>query len=207
MTVAAPRTSPFAEMLPTLKGVAAAFREDSLPFVVGGGVACWAHGGAETDHDLDFLVRPGDAERALSLLTERGMRPERPPEPWLFKAYDGSVLVDLIFEPAGLAVDDNLIERSPVLEVFAVPMRVLRPVDLLVTKLMAMTEHTMDYRSCLEIARSLREQIDWDELERGTAGSPFPRAFFTLVDGLGIADLSRARLGVVELPRRARADD
>src|SRR5262245_50321505 len=155
-------------MLPTLKAVAAAFREAELPFVVGGGVACWAHGGAETDHDLDFLVRPADAERALAVLVDRGMRAERPPEPWLYKAWDGPVLVDLIFSPAGLPVDDALIERSPVVEVFAVPMRVLRPVDLLVTKLMAMTEHTMDYRSCLEIARSLREQIEWAELWRRT---------------------------------------
>jgi putative nucleotidyltransferase-like protein len=186
------RQSPFAEMLPTLKTVASSFREAEVPFVVGGGVACWAHGGPETDHDLDFLVPPADAERALALLVGLGMRGERPPEPWLFKAYDGSVLVDLIFEPAGLVVDDALVEQSPVLEVFAVPMRVLRPVDLLVTKLMAMTEHTMDYRSCLEIARALREQIDWQELERRTAGSPFPRAFFALVEGLGIKDPAAA---------------
>jgi hypothetical protein len=70
-----------------------------------------------------------------------------------------------------------------------------------VTKLMAMTEHTMDYRSCLEIARALREQIDWRELERRTAGSPFPRAFFALVDGLGIAGAPAGRL--TALPSRS----
>jgi hypothetical protein len=183
---------PFAEMLPTLKKVASAFRQAELPFILAGGVASWAHGGPETTHDLDFLVRPVDAERALDLLVDLGMREERPPEPWLLKAYDQEVLVDLIFEPAGLEVDDEVIGRSSVLEVFAVPMHVLRPEDLLVTKLMAMTEHTMDYRSCLEIARALREQIDWRELRQRTLGSPFAAAFFTLVDGLDIARLGPA---------------
>ncbi len=65
-------------------------------------------------------------------------------------------------------------------------MRVLRPEDVLVTKLMALTEHTLDYESCLEIARSLREQIDWDDLRRRTGSSPDARAFFTLVEELGI---------------------
>ncbi|HEY7208389.1 MAG TPA: nucleotidyltransferase [Gaiellaceae bacterium] len=177
---------PFDEMLPTLKRVASCFREAELPFVLAGGVASWAQGGPETDHDLDFLIRPEDGERALELLVELGMRVERPPEPWLYKAYDGDVLVDLIFEPAGLVLDEDVIDRSPVLEVFAVPMPVLRPEDILVTKLMAMTEHTMDFRSCLEIARALREQVDWRDLRERTAGSPFADAFFALVSGLGI---------------------
>jgi hypothetical protein len=179
-------------MLPTLKTVAAALREAEIPFVIGGGVASWAHGGPETDHDLDFMVKPSDAERALELLTGLGLRPERPPEPWLRMAWDGEILVDLIFAPAGIVVDDALIERSPTLEVFAVPMRVLRPEDILVTKLTAMTEHTLDFRQCLEIARALREQIDWNELRRRTAGSPFARAFFALVEDLGIAGVRPA---------------
>jgi hypothetical protein len=33
----------------------------------------------------------------------------------------------------------------------------------------------------------LREQIDWDELRRRTEHSPFAKAFFTLVEELGIA--------------------
>lgn len=194
---------PFGEMLPSLKKVAAAFRRADISFVLGGSVAAWAHGGPETDHDLDFLVRPVDAEHALSLLVEQGMRPERPPEPWLYKAYDGDVLIDLIFHPAGLEIDDEVIARSPELEIFAVPMRVMRPEDLLVTKLMAMTEHTINYRSCLEIARAVREQIDWDELQQRTLESPFARAFFTLVEGLGIAEAEQPNgRAVWPLPQR-----
>jgi hypothetical protein len=175
-------------MVPTLKRAAAALRDAGIPFLVAGGAASWVRGGPPTDHDIDFLVKPEDAERALATLVEEGMRPERPPEEWLFKAYDGNVMIDLIFRPAGLEITDDVIARSDEREVEAMTMRVMRPEDLLVTKLMAMTEHTINYRSCLEIARALREQIDWADVRRRTECSPFGRAFFVITEGLGIAE-------------------
>ena len=61
--------------------------------------------------------------------------------------------------------------------------------DVLTTKLMALNEQDPDLSSVLELARSLREQIDWDFVRSRTAGSPFARAFFTLVEELGIVEL------------------
>jgi hypothetical protein len=178
---------PFEEMLPSLKKAAAALRDAEIPYILAGGVATWARGGPETVHDLDFVIKPEDAERALERLAATGMRPERPPEQWLYKVFDGDVMIDLIFAPAGLEVTDEVIERSEELEVFAVQMRVMTPEDILVTKLSAMTEHTLNFESCLEVARSLREQIDWREVRGRTRESPFAKAFFTLVEELGIA--------------------
>jgi hypothetical protein len=170
----------------SLKRVAATLRDADIPFLLAGGFAVWAHGGTESDHDIDFIVKPADTGRALEALAEAGLRPERPPEPWLVKVWDGEILIDLIFAPAGLEVTDELIARGNELEVQAQLMRVMRPDDVLVTKLMAMTEHTLTYESCLEIARSLREQIEWDYVRARTRGSPFARAFFELVEGLEI---------------------
>jgi putative nucleotidyltransferase-like protein len=175
-------------MVPTLKKAAAALRDADIPFLVAGGVASWVRGGPSTDHDLDFVIKPEDAERALTVLEDAGLRPERPPEEWLYKAYDGDVLVDLIFNPAGLDITDEVIDRGEEREVDAMTMRVMRPEDLLVSKLMAMTEHTINYRSCLEIARALREQVDWDDVRRRTESSPFGRAFFVIAEGLGIVE-------------------
>ena len=173
-------------MVPTLKRAAAALRNAGIPFLIGGGVASWVLGGPPTEHDLDFLIKPEDAEEALAVLTAAGLRPERPPEEWLFKAFDGEVMVDLIFRPSGLEITDEVIASGEEREVVSMTMRVMRPEDLLVTKLMAMTEHTINYRSCLEIARSLREQIDWDDVRKRTADSPFGRAFFVIAKGLEI---------------------
>jgi hypothetical protein len=175
------------EMLPSLKKAAAALRDAGIPYLLAGGVATWARGGPETDHDLDFVIKPEDAERAAEVLVEVGMRREHPPEEWLHKVWDGDVLIDLIFEPAGLEVTDEVIERGDEIEVFALRMHVMRPEDILVTKLAAMTEHTMDFRSCLEIARSLREQINWDDVRSRMDGSPYGAAFFALLEGLEIA--------------------
>jgi predicted nucleotidyltransferase len=177
----------FEELLETLKRAAAALREDEVPFALGGGIAIWARGGPETEHDLDFFLKPEDAERALQALTEAGFRPEKPPEGWLYKAWDGRVMVDLIFEPTGVTVDDEFLDRAPETEVSAVRMRVMRPEDVLVTKLLSLREHNIDYESLLEVARTVREQIDWEDVRRRTEGSPYAKAFFTLVDELGVS--------------------
>jgi predicted nucleotidyltransferase len=184
-SVAVTETS-FEQLLDTLKRAGAALRDAEIPFALGGGVAIWANGGPETEHDLDFFVKPEDAERALQVLTENGFRPEKPPEGWLYKAWDGDVLVDLIFEPSGIPVDDKLLKRATELEVNAVRIPVAQPKDVLVSKLLALREHELDYDQLLEIARTVREQIDWEDVRLRTGHSPFAKAFFTLVDELGV---------------------
>src|SRR3954468_8769266 len=141
----------FGQLLETMKKSAGALREAEVPFVLGGGLACWARGAPKTEHDVDFLVRPQDAERAQQALAAAGMRTEKPPEGWLLKAYDGDVLVDLIFDPQGGPVDDALLARSEELEVAAMPMRVAPLEDVMVQKLLALTEQEPDYSSVLEI--------------------------------------------------------
>lgn len=183
------------DLLATMKRAAAALRSADVEFMVGGGIAIWARGGPPTDHDVDFLVREEDAERALEALVLIGMRAERPPEDWLFKAWDGPILVDLIFRPAGGLVDDEQFARATPLEVSALTVAVASIDDVLVTKLLALREQDLDYRALLEIARALREQIDWHDVEERTKTSPFARAFFTMVEGLGVSPRGSERAG------------
>ena len=169
-----------------LKRSAAALREADIPFLLGGSLASWARGGPETSHDLDLMIKPEDAERALQALVHAGMRAEDPPEEWLVKAWDGDVLVDLIFAPKGLPMTDEVIARGDVLAVLSMEMRVMALEDVLTTKLMALSEHALRYESLLRISRALREQVDWDEVRDRTVSSPFARAFFVLAEGLDI---------------------
>ena len=173
-------------MVETLKKAAAALREADIPFLLGGGAAAWARGGQETGHDVDLMVKEEDAERALQALVDVGMRPEKPPEGWLLKAYDGDVLVDLIFRPTSGPITDEVIERGDELEVLSTQMRVMALEDVMVTKLDALNEQHLDLKSVLDIARPVREQIDWGEVRERTKDSPFARAFFTLAEGLEI---------------------
>ena len=178
----------FPELLETMKRAAAALQDANVPFALGGGLACWVRGGPETEHDVDFVVTPEHADDALAALADAGFETEKPPENWLYKAYEGEILIDLIFDPQGGPIHDGVIERAEELEVQAVRMPVMTLEDVMVTKLLALREHEVDYDSVLEIARSLREQIDWDDVRKRTAESPYAKAFFVLAEELGIIE-------------------
>jgi hypothetical protein len=169
-----------------LKRAGAALRDADVPFLLGGSLASWARGGPETRHDLDLMIKPEDAERGLQALVDAGMEPEDPPEEWLVKAWDGDVLVDLIHGPKGLPMTDEVIGRGESMAVLGMEMRVMALEDVVTTKLMALNEHALRYESLLQIARALREQIDWAAVRERTAGSPFADAFFVLAEGLEI---------------------
>ena len=188
-------------LLASMKRVAATFRETDVDFMLAGGLAIWARGGPPTDHDVDLYLRPRDADRALDALADVGLRVERPPEGWLYKAWEGENLVDLIFRPAGGEVDDEYFDRATELEVSALTLLVASADDLLVTKLLAITEQSPDYRAILEISRALREQVDWDHVEVRTSSSPFARAFFTLGEGLGIVERPQDAEPLAAVPR------
>jgi hypothetical protein len=186
------------ELTDSLKRAAAALQEQGIPYLLGGGLGCWARGGPPSSNDIDLMLKREDAERAQEALAEAGMRPENPPEHWLLKAWDGDILVDLIFEPSGMRIDDEVLARGDELSVMAMHMRVMDLNDILITKLMALDEHSADYGDLILITRSLREQIDWTRIREATASSPFARAFFALADGLEICPASEQAAASVE---------
>ena len=132
-----PEETPFDDLLETLKKVTGLLRDADIPFLLGGGLAVWARGGPETVHDIDLMLTPPDAERGLEVLGSAGLRTERPPEGWLYKAFDGDVLVDLIFGPSGQPIEDTVFDRAEELNVYAVPMQVMALEDVMATKLEA----------------------------------------------------------------------
>jgi len=180
------------ELTESLKRAAAALERQEISYLLAGGLGCWARGGPPSSNDIDLMLAPADAERAQAALKEAGMRAERPPEQWLLKAWDGDVLIDLIFEPVGLKMDPEVFERAEILNVGGMDIPVMALDDIIVTKLLAIDEHVADYGQILAIARALREQIDWEGVRERTASSPFARAFFTLADGLEISAAERS---------------
>jgi len=180
--------SDFETLLSAMRKAAGALRDAHIPFALAGSIAVYAHGGPDTDHDVDFLVKPEDADRALEALSEAGFRVHRPAEGWLYKALDPKgAWIDVIYEPTTGPVTDELLSRAQTVEVHAIHVPVLSPTDVLTSKLLALREHNLDFAPMLEIARSLREQIDWDELRRRTDESAYAKPFFTLVEELGLA--------------------
>lgn len=196
------RSEEFEALIDTLKVTVATLRRREVAFVLGGSIAAWARGGPEPRNDLDLMVKPEDADAALAALAEVQMRTERPPEEWLYKAWRGGVMIDLIFRPAGLEITDEVLERADSISVAAVETPVMALEDVLVTMLWAIDEHSLDYSRLVSIARALREQIDWPKLQARTGDSPYAQAFFTLVQALGIAPSGRRAHGAA--PSRVR---
>jgi hypothetical protein len=174
------------ELLPTLKKASAALEHERVPYMLGGSLACWARGGPAVAGDLDLMVKAADVERALAALVSVGMRGERPPEQWLLKAWDGDHMIDIIFEAAALPITDEVLARADRLSVGAMSIPVMALEDVLTTMLCAMNERSLDYEHAVQIARSLREQINWDEVRARTADSPYAAPFFVLLERLGI---------------------
>ena len=180
-----PSDGTFSDLLVAMKKAAGALRDHDIEFALAGGLAVYARGGPETEHDVDFILRQEDAESAVQVLEAQGFTSDRPPEGWLFKVYEGESLIDLIFAPNNdPASVDGILRRAGELEVYAITIRVMSVTDVLATKLLAMKEHEVDYESVLEVARACREQIDWPVLRGRTEHSPFAKAFFTLVEEL-----------------------
>ena len=169
-----------------LKKTAVALKEAGVTFALGGGYAGWALGGPEPEHDVDFLVAAPDTDEAEQVLSEAGLRVEHPPEDWLFKVFDGDAMVDVLFRVAGDPVDPGMLARAEQREVLSVRMPVLVATDLLVTKLVALNEQACDFGKVLPSARALREQVDWADLRRRTAGSPYAEAAVFLLERLEV---------------------
>jgi hypothetical protein len=191
------------QIIETLKRSAAALRDAEVPFALAGSVACWARGGPAPYNDVDFAVREEDGERGLQALVDAGMRPERPPEGWLLKAWDDDVLVDLIWDFSGVPGVDELLARAEELSVQAQPLPVMALDDVMVSKLCSMDEHSLDFAGPLAIARALREQIDWPAVRGRTAHWPYARGFLAMLEALEILEPPDAGARAAEPARGA----
>jgi len=173
----------------TLKRVASVLKQAEIPFALGGSFAVYAHGGHSSDHDVDFLIREQDKERALDELAAVGFEVEQPPEDWLVKVFDEGRMVDLIYRPVESQVTDATLADSVIRPVEAIAMPVVSATQLMVHKLLSYTQHYCDFATGLPVARSLREQIDWERVRRETAQSPYAEAFLVLLDRLDVVPL------------------
>lgn len=181
-------SAPAEQLLKAMMDVAAVLRNAEVPYLLAGSFAVWARGGPAHDTDLDFAIKPADVDRAVDALEAAGMERKPTPEEWLRKVCDGDVQVDLIYNPAGLEIDDEVLERGDDIEVNGMTFRVMAIDDVMTTKLFAFKEHYLDYEDALEMARMLREQIDWDELRRRCADYAYAKPFFTLAEELGVIE-------------------
>lgn len=180
-------------LLHTLTKVVNALAAAGVDFAVAGGCAVYARGGPPSDHDVDVFVRETQVRAAQRALVDAGMRAVDPPEDWLTKVYDGGVLVDLIFRPNYRSNVAEVLARAERMRIGPALAPVVTATDLMVDKLLVLGPHRCDFTPLLQIARDLREQIDWEQVTAETEESPYARSFLTLVAALSVADPERIR--------------
>jgi PleD family two-component response regulator len=105
------------------------------------------------------------------------------------KVFDDGRMVDLIYRPIESPVTDATLADTIMRPVEAISMPVLSATQLMVHKLLSYTQHYCDFATGLPVARSLREQIDWERVRRETAQSPYAEAFLVLLDRLEVVPL------------------
>ena len=170
-----------------LRTVASTLKAEQIGFALAGGYGLWVHGAPEPVHDVDVAVADRDVEAAAVALAQAGLRVERPPEDWLFKAYAGDAMVDVLHRLRGEPVDERLLATAPEHEVLGLRIPVLPATEIVLAKLEALSERNCDLEGLLAVVRAVREQLDWDMLSAAADGRPFVEAFLVLVARLGIA--------------------
>ncbi|MFU0243087.1 nucleotidyltransferase domain-containing protein, partial [Streptomyces scabiei] len=112
-------------ILQAAKQVGSTLKKAEHPFALAGSVAVYAHGGTQNlQHDVDFCIRPEDADAVAATLRQAGLTVYTPPEDWLLKADCLGQQVDLIFELAHEPVTTDLLARARDLSVDSVLMPV-----------------------------------------------------------------------------------
>jgi hypothetical protein len=171
-----------------LKRTAVALKQAGVPFALCGGYAAWVRGAPEPDHDADFLVPAADADRAAAALADAGLPVVEPAEDWLIKVVTENAFIDVLWRTCGAPVTNDLIDRAEEMAVLSVHMPVLEATDIIVTKVMALTEHYCDLGRLLPVARAMREQVDWADVRRRVADNDFAVVFLVLLERLGIIE-------------------
>jgi predicted nucleotidyltransferase len=162
-----------------------------LPHAFMGGIASTALGRPRWTHDVDLLVRPGDARAMLRAFAAAGFDTEETDQAWLYKATRDGVLVDLVFESTGgIVLDDEMLSRVRPASFDGLRLSVLAPEDLLVIKAIVHREHRQrHWFDALALVET--GELDWPYLLR--RAEPNPRRVASLLlyaqtDGLEVPD-------------------
>jgi hypothetical protein len=113
-------------------------KASGLPFLVGGGIALKAYTDIDRDiKDLDIFCKSGDYPRILKLFIEEGYETELTDARWLAQTYSGDHHIDLIFNSVNslCSVDDSWWHLARKIELFATPIQIVSPEELLWCKI------------------------------------------------------------------------
>jgi predicted nucleotidyltransferase len=143
-----------------------------IPYALIGGLATKSLGRPRITHDIDFFVKPDDAERVLSVLEKEGYTSQKRDPFWLFKAWKDNILVDVIFKSSGdIYFDEEVQGHVRRINIGGRFVNAISPEDFVVIKAAAHQEHNPHHwHDALAVLK--RENIDWEYLLRRAKHAP-----------------------------------
>lgn len=133
-----------------------------VPYVIGGGTVVVLYGRQRRTKDFDIFLHRKYLRRAMDALSLANFTTTDTEKKWLYKAWRGETLVDLIVESrGGMHIDDEVIRRSRIVEQHGHPFRVMGPEDTLIRKILTLTEGRPDWYDAISIVERQRGQFDW----------------------------------------------
>lgn len=149
-----------------------ALEERKIPYAIIGGIAASGLGRPRSTHDIDFFVRPEDAEAALEALGRHGFDTERTDARWLFKGWKEQMMVDIIFKSQGdIYFDDEMHRRAKPMDYHGRRVPTVSPEDLVIIKCAVHNEagphHWHDALAVLSHAT-----VDWPYLLKRARRAP-----------------------------------
>jgi hypothetical protein len=150
----------------------AALAASPVGFLVGGGFGLGLYLPAwRGPKDLDVFVRPRDARAALAVLARAGFEIELTDPAWLGKGRANGALVDVIFcSYNGLfLVADGWFERARPATLFGVPIKVMSPEEMVLSKSFVAARDRFDGADIAWLIRAYGRDLDWDLIERAMA--------------------------------------
>jgi predicted nucleotidyltransferase len=146
--------------------------ESQIPYALIGGFAVKSLGRPRITHDIDFFVRPDDAERTLQVLEAKGFTSQKRDPFWLFKAWKENILVDVIFKSSGDIYFDEEVQAHVRRTLFLGKyLNAISPEDFLVIKAAAHQEHNPHHwHDALAVLK--QGNLDWDYLLRRAKHAP-----------------------------------
>jgi predicted nucleotidyltransferase len=145
---------------------AAALERNGVEYVLIGGVASSVHGRPRATDDVDVLVDPRDADRALAALGAAGFETEETDPHWIYKATKHRLTVDVMFNIKGdVHVDEEMLARARPTSFAGQEVRVAAPEDVIVIKALAHDEPSFrHWHDSLAIIAA--QELDWEYLVR-----------------------------------------
>jgi hypothetical protein len=139
-----------------------------VPFLVGGGWALYHYLGRwRSTKDIDVFLRPQHLDQALAALASGGFRTEVTDAAWLGKAILDGALIDVIFcSYNGLfPVDDSWFADARAAEVLGVPVHIVGPEEIIVSKSFVAARDRFDGGDVSWLIRATAHELDWTRVE------------------------------------------